>query len=46
MTSTASKLHRSKLNSLLLSQLLRRGRNSAAKQANAGFTLVGTSKNN
>jgi type IV pilus assembly protein PilA len=40
MAATASKHHRSKLSSLLLSQLLRRGRNSAAKQANGGFTLV------
>jgi type IV pilus assembly protein PilA len=40
MARTASKLQHSKLSSLLLSQLLRRGRNSAAKQANGGFTLV------
>jgi type IV pilus assembly protein PilA len=35
-----AKPHRSKFSSLLLAQLLRRCRNSAAKQANAGFTLV------
>ena len=35
-----SKLQQSKLSTLLFSQLLRRGRNSAAKQANGGFTLV------
>ena len=40
MARTASKLQQSKLSSLLLSQLLRRGRNSAAKQTNGGFTLV------
>jgi len=40
MARNASKLQQSKLSSLLLSQLLRRGRNSAAKQANGGFTLV------
>ena len=37
---TAAKLQQSKLSSLLLSQLLHCGHNSAAKQANAGFTLV------
>ena len=40
MARTASKLQQSKLSFRLLSQLLRRGRNSVAKQANAGFTLV------
>ena len=40
MALTASKLQQSKLSFRLLSQLLRRGRNSVAKQANAGFTLV------
>ena len=40
MACTASKLQQSKLSFRLLSQLLRRGRNSVAKQANAGFTLV------
>jgi len=40
MARTASKLQQSKLSAMLLSQLLRRGRNSAAKQANGGFTLV------
>ena len=40
MARTASKSKKSKLSSMLLSQLLRRGRNSAAKQANGGFTLV------
>jgi prepilin-type N-terminal cleavage/methylation domain-containing protein len=40
MARTASKLQKTKLSSLLLSQLLRRSRNSAAKQANGGFTLV------
>ena len=40
MARTASMLQNSKLSPMLLSQLLRRCRNSAAKQANAGFTLV------
>ncbi|HBH73104.1 MAG TPA: hypothetical protein DDY43_06580 [Synechococcales bacterium UBA10510] len=40
MVRTAFKLQQSKLSSLLLSQLLRRGRNCSAKQANGGFTLV------
>ena len=40
MARTASKLEPSKLSSLLLNQLLRRGHNSAARQANGGFTLV------
>jgi prepilin-type N-terminal cleavage/methylation domain-containing protein len=40
MARTASKLQQSKLSPMLLSQLLRRGRNSIAKQANGGFTLV------
>ena len=40
MVRTASKLQQSKLSSMLLSQLLRRGRNAVAKQANSGFTLV------
>ena len=35
-----AKLRHSNLSSLLLGQLLRRGRNYAAKQANGGFTLV------
>ena len=40
MARTASKFQQSKLSPMLLSQLLRRSRNSAAKKANGGFTLV------
>ena len=40
MARTTSKLQQTKLSSLLLNQLLRRGRNRATKQANGGFTLV------
>ena len=40
MARTTSELQQFKIRSFLPSQLLRRGRSSAANQANGGFTLV------